>query len=188
MIRLIIFDLDETIIHNSIPFSEIRKTIMEKIGSSEKPVHLYEFLKAKGKNYLELLKKEELRRAKNSYPDRDLGFVIDVLVRRNINIAVLTRNSRKATMIALGKYAEKFDAIITREDFFPPKPAPDAVFYLMEQFSARAEETVVVGDYDYDIEAGRRAGCVTVRIGDGEGDYNINKISEIITLPILPKP
>ncbi len=180
MIKLVIFDMDETIVHNRIPFWEMRERIMKELDSSDNPPHLYEFLKEKGENYLELLKREEIRRAKSSYVDENLEYVINELKKLGVKIAVVTRNCREATLIALGKYAGVFDSIITREDSFPPKPAPDAILYLMSRFNASPSETLVVGDYDYDIDAGWKAGCITVRMGDGYGDYRISNLRDII--------
>ncbi len=182
MIKLVIFDMDETIVHNRIPFWEMRDRIMKELRSSDNPPHLYEFLKEKGENYLELLKREEIRRAKNSYVDENLEYVINELKKLGVKIAVVTRNCREATLIALGRYAELFDSIITREDSFPPKPAPDAILYLMARFNASPSETIVVGDYDYDIDAGRKAGCITVRVGEGYGDYRISNLRDIISI------
>ncbi len=182
MIKLVIFDMDETIVRNEIPFFEMRERIMKEIGSDENPPHLYEFLKSRGNKYVEILKREEIRRAKNSHVDKDLEYVLRELKNMNVRVAILTRNCREATFIALGKFAELFDSIITREDGFPPKPAPDAVVYLMSRFKSRGSETMVVGDYDYDMDAGSKAGCITVRLGDGYGDYKISRLRDIIKI------
>ncbi len=182
MLRLVIFDLDETIVLNEIPFSEMRERILRKIGSDEKPKHLYEFLKDKGEDCLKLLEEEEIRRAKHSKVHPSLPKVLRELKNRGIILAVLTRNSKRASMIALGEYARYFDDIITREDDFEPKPSPEAIFHLLSKYGVRGDECLVVGDYDYDIIAGKKAGCITVRIGNGSGDYRIEKIDEIFEI------
>ena len=182
MIRLVIFDLDETIVINKIPFSEMRERILRKIGSNERPAHLYEFLKAKGENCLKILEEEEIRRARHSMVHPSLPKILRELKKKNIKLAVLTRNSRQATMIALGEYAKYFDDIITRNDGFEPKPSPEAIFHLLSKYKVRGDECIVVGDYDYDIIAGKKAGCITVRIGNGSGDYRIEKIDEIFEI------
>ncbi len=181
-IKLVIFDLDDTIVENTIPFSEMRERIFGEMGIEEAPRHLYEFLKAKGEEYLKLLKREEIRRAKKAKIVKDLPAVLDYLEKRGIKKAVLTRNCREATMIALGDYAKEFDAIITREDEFEPKPSDEAVRYLLEKFGVEKEECMVVGDYDYDIMAGKRAGCITVGVRMDKGDYRIEDIGELVEL------
>lgn len=181
-IKLVVFDLDDTIIINTIPFSQIRERIFRKIGIESGPKHLYEFLRDMGDEYVKLLEEEEIRRAKHSRVHPSLPKVLALLKNKRIRVAVLTRNSKHATMMALGEYANYFDDIITRDDPFEPKPSPEAILYLLSKYRVRGEECLVVGDYDYDIIAGKKAGCMTVRIGDGDGDYRIVDLAEIIPL------
>ncbi len=181
-IRLVIFDLDETIVINRIPFAEMRSRILKEINMSANPPHLYEFLRDLNPSYLKILEREEIRRAENSYVHPAFDEVLRFLRNENIKVAVLTRNSRRAAEIALGDYLQRIDALVTRDDTFPPKPSPDAILYLINRFSSTPSETIVVGDYDYDIQAGRAAGCITVRIGKGEADYVIGDLSELIPL------
>ena len=182
MLRLVIFDLDETIVINDIPFSQVRKRVLERIGNKENPPHLYEFLREKGEKYVKILEEEEMRRAEHARIVDSLPKILEDLKSRGIKIAVLTRNSKKATMRILGKYAQEFDDIITRDDGFEPKPSPEAIFHLLSKYSVRGDECLVVGDYDYDIIAGKKAGCITVRIGNGSGDYRIEKIDDIFEI------
>ncbi len=179
-IKLVIFDLDDTIVENTIPFSEMRERILNEMGIEDAPRHLYEFLKDRGEEYLKLLEREEIRRAKKARIVKDLPKVLEFLKERDIKKAVVTRNSKKATMIALGDYAREFDAIITREDEFEPKPSDEAVNYLLKKFNVSKDECIVVGDYDYDIIAGKRAGCITVGVRMDRGDYRIEDIGELV--------
>ncbi len=182
MIRLVIFDLDETVVINRVPFYEMRERILEEVGVSADPPHLYEFLRSMGPQYIRILEREEIRRAQNSYVHPAFDGILDFLRGRGVKIAILTRNSRKAAETALGDYINRIDALVTRDDPFPPKPSPEPVIYLMRRFSSSPPETVVVGDYDYDVQAGRAAGCITVRIGSGDADYVIGDLSEILPL------
>ncbi len=181
-IQLIIFDLDETIVENAIPFAEMRARILAKIGSTDNPLHLYEYLKERDEKYLKLLEQEEVRRAKKARTVESLPKVLEYLREQGIKKAVLTRNSKKATLIALRDYAKEFDAIITRDDGLKPKPSDEAVRYLLRKFRVKSKECIVVGDYDYDIVAGKRAGCITVGVKMDKGDYRIEDIEEIIKL------
>ncbi len=182
MIKLVIFDMDDTIVHNSIPFSYMRERILRELKIDNAPQHLYEFLRDIGAHALAVLEREELKRAKTSFVDKDLDFVLMSLKKRGIKVAILTRNTLKAAKVALGKRADEFDAIVGRDSGFRPKPAPDGVIYLMNRFGTKPWETLMVGDYDYDIEAGKRAGCITVRIGNGEADFNIKNLKEILRI------
>ena len=91
-------------------------------------------------------------------------------------------HSKKAALLALGKYVSLFDDIITRDDGFEPKPSADAIIHLLKKYGVKGENCIVIGDYEYDIIAGKNAGCITVRVGEGSGDYRISKIDELLNL------
>jgi D-glycero-D-manno-heptose 1,7-bisphosphate phosphatase len=50
------------------------------------------------------------------------------------------------------------------------KPAPGLIVGLARDFDVDPARSVMVGDRWRDIEAGRRAGCATVLIGEGYGE------------------
>ncbi len=50
------------------------------------------------------------------------------------------------------------------------KPAPGMIRRLAQEFDVDPVYSVMVGDRWRDIEAGKRAGCATVLIGDGYGE------------------
>jgi phosphoglycolate phosphatase len=70
------------------------------------------------------------------------------------------------------------------------KPSPRAVEYVMEALGEPAERTVLVGDSDYDVRAGRAAGVTTVAVTYGyrprralaSADHVIDSLSELVPL------
>src|SRR5207253_7612607 len=54
-------------------------------------------------------------------------------------------------------------AAYTREDG-PPKPAPDGVLHLCRMLQVAPADALVVGDFTFDIVAGRAAGCRTALV------------------------
>jgi len=97
------------------------------------------------------------------------------LVRRlhalGLKVAVLTRNGRLAVERALGRFsllgADDFDVLITRDDDVAPKPSPEGVSRAAAAMGVLAEETLVVGDFLLDMQAGRAAGAVTAYLTNG---------------------
>ena len=84
---------------------------------------------------------------------------------RGAHLGILTRNGEQIaleTLAACGllEFFEH-DAIIGRESA-APKPEPDGVLALLSGWDAPAHQAVMVGDFSFDIEAGRRAGTATV--------------------------
>ena len=107
-------------------------------------------------------------------------------------LGILTRNSLEiahTTLQACG--LERFfqaENILGRE-CCAPKPDPAGVFYLMQQWGSRAENTVMVGDYLFDLQSGHDAGAHTIHFDvDGKNDwpqfthYRISDFSEISNL------
>ena len=72
---------------------------------------------------------------------------------------------------------------------FPLKPAPDAIYYLLEKFSVAVEDAMMVGDNHTDINSGRNAGVKTCfcRYGFGTldataADFEIDSFAELLSL------
>ena len=63
-----------------------------------------------------------------------------------------------------------FTDIITREDDFPDKPAPDALLHLVYKHHLDPADCVMVGDRDIDLDAGHAAGMDSV-LFDPDGFY-----------------
>ncbi len=60
-----------------------------------------------------------------------------------------------------------FDLIIGSDTTSERKPSPIPVIYALSKFNAEPSEAVMVGDSNYDIEAGRRAGIMTIAVAYG---------------------
>ena len=60
-----------------------------------------------------------------------------------------------------------FLEVVAGDAGYPRKPDPTAVLSLMQQTKAKAEETLLVGDSEIDIETARNAGVDTVAITHG---------------------
>lgn len=86
-------------------------------------------------------------------------------------------------------FRKYFSGGVTGSDHFPVKPAPDAVLHLLSHHGLSPETTVMVGDRDIDILAGKNGGISGILLDpdgfypDAETDYRVNTLSEII--PIL---
>lgn len=93
--------------------------------------------------------------------------LLDRLYSTGASLGVLTRNTRDNAlrtleMIGLGGYFAAADVL--GRDEARPKPDPDGIHRLMTLWGAEAATTVMVGDYLYDLQAGRLAGALTVHV------------------------
>ena len=78
-----------------------------------------------------------------------------------IHIGILTRNKRDNAYAIAQKHKLKFDAVIDREDG-PVKPDAFGVLQLCRQFGVEPEETLLVGDYLFDLLCAKAAGACAV--------------------------
>lgn len=106
--------------------------------------------------------------ARAARPQHDALALLDGLAARGARFAVLTRNSREGATITLeaaglGRYFPDQDLVLGRS-CAPAKPEPDGVELLLSRAGVPPEQAVMVGDWVFDIMAGRRAGTATVLI------------------------
>jgi len=108
--------------------------------------------------------------------------LLDALVARGESLAIVTRNGAdiaRATLAACG--LERFfpdGTVISRDDDCAPKPDPAPVRLALSRLSAEADEAVMVGDYLFDLRAGRDAGTLTVHL-DVDGAYPWPEVTDI---------
>ena len=92
--------------------------------------------------------------------------MLAALHNRGILRAVFTRNAREITLATLDRLKLDFETIVAREDA-PPKPNPAGIWRICEAWNLSRRQVAMVGDYAFDIEAGRRAGVWTVLVHAG---------------------
>jgi phosphoglycolate phosphatase len=86
--------------------------------------------------------------------------------------------------------SEYFDLIIGSDTAGKRKPSPEPVLYAVTRLGSNPEESIIVGDSNYDIEAGEKAGVKTVAVTYGyrpresllKADYIIDDIRELMPL------
>jgi len=162
ILKLVIFDLDGTLLEPALDFDAIRAEIGLEQGTTilEGMATMREAELARANRILERHEAEAAARTRLAPGAKEL---LDRLRVRGIKIAVLTRNSRRSVERAARRHGLMFDAVVAREDL-RPKPSPDGVRHLMQVLRAAPAETVVVGDFRFDIEAGAAAGCRTIAL------------------------
>jgi len=115
----------------------------------------------------------EFEIADQAIPQPGATDLLDRLVARGCKVGILTRNGlgiAHSTLKAakLDNYFEA-DTIVSR-DCCAPKPAPDGVIKLMTHWQAEPADTVMTGDYLYDLKAGNDAQTATVHL-DVDGQF-----------------
>jgi HAD superfamily hydrolase (TIGR01509 family) len=167
-----IFDMDGTLTLNIHDFDGIKRILGLPIDQPilEALNQLPAAEAAELHQQLDLLELEIAHQATAQVGAREL---LTKLRSRGDRIGILTRNSKsnaEATLAACG-LAEFFPAeLILSRHCCPPKPSPEGILQLLSGWNAAADRSVMVGDYVFDLEAGRRAGSATIYL-DPTGEF-----------------
>jgi phosphoglycolate phosphatase-like HAD superfamily hydrolase len=84
-------------------------------------------------------------------------------------LAVQSRACRAYVQRSLERIGFDFDAVAAREDVKWPKPDPEGIIMLMGRLRCQPQNTFVVGDHSFDIDAGKRAGTLCAGVLTGAG-------------------
>jgi HAD superfamily hydrolase (TIGR01509 family) len=159
--KAVIFDLDGTLTEPLLDFDAMRAEIGLPPGPIlEQLAHADAATRARADEILRRHEREAIARATLSDGCAEL---LALLEARGIPAAILTRNVREVVDKFTETFGFSFAGIYTREDG-PHKPSPVGVLALCAKMGATPADTLVVGDYKFDILAGRAAGCPTVLV------------------------
>jgi HAD superfamily hydrolase (TIGR01509 family) len=161
----VVFDLDGTLVSQELDFAAIRAEIGLPIGQPllEAIGQMTGEAKLRATDILD--RRERIAAASAQILPGVRGFV-DWLARKNVRQAVLSRNSRRSVEQVLIRCGLKFDPIVAREDA-PHKPDPSGILQICRTWGIEPHRTMMIGDYLFDLEAGRRAGTRTALITHG---------------------
>lgn len=114
---------------------------------------------------------------------RPSGGVHDVLERIALPIALVTNTTAACTEGILDRFGlgDAFDAVVTPDSVLSGKPSPYPVLRACALLKLRPEQTLLIGDSPHDIEAGRKAGALTVGLGI-DGDHRVEQLCELLAI------
>jgi HAD superfamily hydrolase (TIGR01509 family) len=161
-----IFDMDGTLTIAVHDFAAIRAALgVPHSGGIIEAIDALPPAEAAAKHQqLAALELDYARRAQAQPSAKEL---LHTLRARGASLGILTRNNCEnafATLEACG-LLDFFatDCILGRESA-EPKPSSAGIELLLNKWEARATQAVMLGDFRYDLEAGRNAGTATVYV------------------------
>ncbi len=207
-LELIIFDLDGTLVDSSMDITNALNYAITPYGF--KPLTVEDTIKMVGEGLTRLIEKIL---GDNNTPIKDA--VLDRFIKYySEHLADFTRPYQGVikTLEMLGGYKKAiisnkreslskklleqlglikfFDVVLGSDSAPEKKPSPAPVKKVLEILGIEPHRAIIVGDSDFDIEAGKGAGLITVAVTYGyrnremlkDADFLIDSMGELLTL------
>jgi phosphoglycolate phosphatase len=207
-LELIIFDLDGTLVNSG---EDITNALNYAIASyGFKPLTVEDTIKMVGEGLTRLIEKIL---GDNNAPIKDA--VLDMFIKYySEHLADFTRpySGVTKTLEMLGRYKKAvisnkreslskklleqlglmkfFDIVLGSDSVSEKKPSPAPVKKVLEILDIEPHRAIIVGDSDFDIQAGKGAGLITVAVtcgfrdreSLGNADFLIDNMTQLLTL------
>jgi len=153
---LVIFDMDGTLTEELLDFAAIRRDIGAPAGApileamAAMPVGQRQRAEA-------ILHQHEMTAAAACRLHPGAREVLAALRAGGVKTALLTRNSAACASSVLAGHKLELDFVATRENL-PHKPHPESILHITRHLGVLPEQTLMVGDYLYDLQAAAGAG------------------------------
>jgi HAD superfamily hydrolase (TIGR01549 family) len=189
-IRAVIFDLDGTITQPYLDFNVIREEMGLEKNCGPILEAMAKMTPSQRRRAETILHSHEEKAVAESTLNAGAQETLAGLQERRLPIGVLTRNRKDNAWAVAIKHGLHFDAVVGREDG-PVKPHAFGVQHLCRGFAVEPAQTLVVGDYLFDLLCARAAGAIPVLLTNHEraeefaahADFTIAGLLEL--LPII---
>ncbi|MEX1039186.1 MAG: HAD family hydrolase [Pirellulaceae bacterium] len=169
----IIFDLDGTLVNSRLDFPAMRAEmgLPEGIPILESLQDLPPVDRARLE---EILLRHEWEGARAAVLFPGVAECLAELTRRGYPLAIVTRNAREPALDCLERLGIRphFSQVIAREDG-PHKPDPWAIQHICQTWNRPTRQAAMVGDFHFDLRAGRNAGAWAVLFTGGQAVESI---------------
>ncbi len=199
-IKLLIFDLDDTLIHSNINYSKIRHQIAELFPSSLSTELIMKtpilgLLKKLKHNFPDKftegyrrIDEAERKATKTATVIQGAEKIPSIIRKYDLYSAIYTNNSKSTIELYLANprfnFLKEFQ-ILTREDFNNPKPDPEGLISIIDSFHDKQitkKNTVYVGDSFIDAIAAHRANIKFIWFHSRDIDRNLFPNPPYVTL------
>ena len=162
--RALLLDMDGTITEPMLDFPRIKR----EMGIGGRPIleALAEMSEPERATAAAVLARHEDEAAARSTLNAGCERLFSWIAEHGVVTALITRNTRSSVQTVLAKHGLSFGALIAREDA-PFKPDPGPLRLACARLGVAPADAWMVGDGQYDVEAGRAAEVRTVWISHG---------------------
>ncbi len=187
-IKGIIFDMDGTLIEPAIDFVAMRQATGILEGDLLEVIASWGEQSQRAQQALAVIAEFEREAALQMKLMPGARALLEYLDAHRVECAVVTRNNRETLELMISRYELQFSELIDRS-FIPPKPEPDALIHILECWSLRPDECIMVGDTHHDMVAAHKAGMACCLIAHAynedyrdQADYVVRTLDALIPL------
>ena len=200
--KLVIFDMDGTLINSSITIANAINYVRENLGLE--PLDIDFILSKVNDNsinpaqvfyHTKTFEKDQERWFSQYYSRnhaRELALydgieeLLKDLKQNGFKLAVATNAYRSSTIESLTHFKiwDLFDTIACADDVKRPKPQPNMLFKILDELNISKEDAIFVGDGERDEEASKKADIDYIMVDWGFSDYS-NAVKTIQNLKSL---
>jgi len=169
MYRVVILDFDGTLVRTNINWEYVRERVRKLLGLSKdaplKPIAtaVFKYYRSseKFREAMEFIESEELRSVESAKYPHELPQLLRELKRCGYVLALVTLRSWRTAEPLLSKLrvCDVFDVVVTRDEV--PERSSQLI-RVMERLGVNRGETLFIGDWVGDEEAGRAVGVRTI--------------------------
>lgn len=156
----VVFDLDGTLVDSRLDFETMRRQMKLPKGAPLLET-IAKLPPDRASECWTILDEHERRGAQIATPMPGAPELLQELQRLVVLIGVLTRNGRQFAQSTLDRLGLPHDSLVTRDDALP-KPDPAGLLRIVSAWNIPPTRAAIIGDYRFDLEAGRAAGLRTV--------------------------
>ena len=190
MYKLVIFDLDGTLINSLEDLGTAINVSLEKMGLPTHSMDKFNYFVGNGiRKLCERAVGEHQNRVDELYslfgeyygshydvytkPYPHIEELLNILIENNIKIAVASNKAENFVIKIVNQLFPKikFDCIKGQVDTREKKPSPEIIFEIMKELNVSNNDTIMVGDSNVDITTGKNANLKTIGCLWGFRDY-----------------
>lgn len=184
MIKLVIFDLDGTLLNSLADLADSCNFLLRKYGFPEHPLDSYRYFVGDGihklverilpenkrqKDFVEQIFQEmvayyDLHKEDKTVPYPGIVETMEALQAQGVMLGVASNKVDKAMVPLMEHYFPtiNFTAILGQREGIPVKPHPQIVFDILKMANVSPEEALYVGDTGVDMDTAHSAGMKAV--------------------------
>ena len=155
----VLFDMDGTLTEPRIDFARLKA----ELGIGDQPIleAMARMPPARLPAAQAILDRHEDEAARLSTLNVGCRQLLSLLEAAGVATALITRNSLSSVRTVLAVHGLPIDVLISRH-CAPPKPSPEPLFEACRRLKVDPQSAWMVGDGEFDVQAGINAGCRTV--------------------------